>query len=595
MKKWGVSAVWIMFAFCMIAPQVQAEFTINGFLLHQYGLFISGDNNNQAQDPDSNKPRYFPTDHGDIGGSPSIGRNVLQLEADWWPFEYVRMKGIFRGVYSMSLKADRYAQIPDLPADRFYNNDTSVKDKKRQLVRDRYYNEADIRELYLDIFASKRLSFRVGRQQVTWGSTGSFRLLDVVNPINAAWHFAPFESFEDVRVPLWIIKGLYDIPALNGSMEVLWVPAIEPDPNDLVNFPLTFVGAWGLPIAPLNEFDSSLTITKKELLLPDSDLTDSRIGVRWNGNAGGLNYTLVYYWTHAITPPIPTYVEQELALNEFGLHDTEVFLEFPRQTLFGFSLEYAFQSPTSLVIKLEASCEPDRRYPLNSFMGPGSSLDRTYNPNDWELMESREGWQRSKFPDVRRTAVNYALVLQRPNQWRWLNPTSSVITQFQIAQSFIFDKRSLNKDGDFLGRFALASPHVEQKSDNTGHTTRNENWWVVDIPGYDTTMTSPYSTTLVFALLTNYFHGRFSPLIIAAYLPQYMTDDQVAHDWTFFAAIGEAFKKGSGFTSVQLRFSWDNHWRLELGMNQLYGYDPYKGVGLFRDRDEVYAKVKYQF
>jgi hypothetical protein len=389
-------------------------------------------------------------------------------------------------------------------------------------------------------------------------------------------------------------KVLYDVPALNGSIEALWVPTVDFDQSKVVTPPLTFVGAWGLPIAPQNEFDSTITVTKKVLILPKRDLSDSRIGARWLGQLGGLSYTLVYYWTHAISPPIPDYAEQKLTLNSEDLHDTEIFLTFPRQHIFGFSLEYAFESPASTVLKFEASVEPDRRVPMNSFMGPAQSVDRG-NPGSWDLLEDREGWQRADFADVRRTFASYALVLQRPNQWRWLNPTDSVITQFQIFQSFMFDKRSLrDKDGHLFGAFKLGHSNVEEKFGD-GHTEINKRWWVVDIPGYDTTQSDPYQTLLVFAILTNYFHGMFSPTIITAYVPATMKDEQVAEKWRFFAAIGEAFKKGSGFTSLQLRFKWDNHWRLEVGLNEIYGYNPYRSLGLFRDRDEVYAKVMYQF
>ena len=578
----------VALALLLAVPAARAEFTFNGYILHEYGIFISNEANQSKPDPDRTKHRSFPKDHGGLLGLPSIARNVLQLEADYWPTSYIRLKGIFRGVLSGTLLADRYAQVPIYAADRFYNNDKRLQEKKEEWVAEHYYREADIRELYLDIFATKRLSFRLGRQQVAWGSTGNFRLLDVVNPINSTWHFASFEAFEDTRIPLWMAKVLYDVPALNGSIEALWVPGVDFKRENLVTPPLTFVGAWGLPIPPQNQFDSTITITRKNLVLPPGDLSGSRVGARWLGQAGGLSYTLVYYWTHAISPPIPAYVEQSLATNSEGLHDTEVFLEFPRQHVFGFSLEYAFESPASLVLKLEASCEPNRRFPLNSFLGPAQSLDRGH-PGSWTILTDRPGWQRADFADVRRTVASYALVLQRPNQWRWLNPTDSVITQFQVFQSFMFDQYSIRD-----GVFKLGHTGVQERFAD-GHREFNKRWWIVDIPGYDTTRSDPYSTLLVFAILTNYLQGMISPTIITAYLPQTMKDEQVARHWRFFAAVGEAFKKGSGFTSVSVRFKWDNHWRLEVGFNEIYGFYPYKALGLFRDRDEVYTKVMYQF
>ena len=574
-------------ALLIAVPAARAEFTFNGYILHEYGIFIAPDQNQVKPDPDKTKHRVFPKNHGGLQGLPSIARNVLQLEADYWPTSYIRLKGIFRGVLSAALEADRYAQVPIYAADRFYNNDKRTQRKKEEWVAERYYNQADIRELYLDIFATKRLSFRLGRQQVSWGSTGNFRLLDVVNPTDSTWHFSAFEAFEDTRVPLWMAKVLYDIPAADASIEALWVPGVDFKRENLITPPLTFVGAWGLPIAPQNKFDSTITVTRKVLNLPPGDLSGSRVGARWLGQAGGLSYTLVYYWTHAISPPIPAYAEQELASNSQGMHNTEIFLDFPRQHVFGFSLEYALQSPASLVLKLEASCEPNRRFPLNSYLGPAQSLDRGH-PGSWTILTDRSGWQRADFADVRRTVASYALVLQRPNQWRWRNPTDSVITQFQIFQSYLFDEYSVRG-----GTFKLGHVNVQERFAN-GRKEFNKHWWIVDIPGYDSTKSDPYSTLIVFAILTNYLQGTISPTIITAYTPQTLPDKQLKGG-RFFAGIGEAFKKGSGFTSVQLRFKWDNHWRIEVGVNEIYGFNPYRALGLFRDRDEVYTKVMYQF
>ncbi len=51
----------------------------------------------------------------------------------------------------------------------------------------------------------------------------------------------------------------------NSNLELLWVPLIDKEENR-VTTPLTFVGAWGVPVAPKPEFLSSLTIETKEML-----------------------------------------------------------------------------------------------------------------------------------------------------------------------------------------------------------------------------------------------------------------------------------------------------------------------------------------
>ena len=83
-------------------------------------------------------------------------------------------------------------------------------------------------------------------EKVAWGEIGQYRLLDVVNPSNDTWHFGPLESFEDTRIPLWIVKGLVEFPSIDHSLEIVWLPGID-RPQDMVTVPLSFVGAWGPP------------------------------------------------------------------------------------------------------------------------------------------------------------------------------------------------------------------------------------------------------------------------------------------------------------------------------------------------------------
>ena len=49
--------------------------------------------------------------------------------------------------------------------------------------------ENDMREAYIDInFKDIPLSLRLGKQQIVWGETDNFRLLDRVNALDLTWH-----------------------------------------------------------------------------------------------------------------------------------------------------------------------------------------------------------------------------------------------------------------------------------------------------------------------------------------------------------------------------------------------------------------------
>src|SRR4029077_483374 len=77
--------------------------------------------------------------------------------------------------------------------------------------------ENQLRELYADVkFRGIPLSIRGGRQQIVWGETDNFRMLDRINSLNLTWHRQqeiPPRAFgwAELRRPQWMIKFLYDL------------------------------------------------------------------------------------------------------------------------------------------------------------------------------------------------------------------------------------------------------------------------------------------------------------------------------------------------------------------------------------------------
>jgi Protein of unknown function (DUF1302) len=104
-----------------------------------------------------------------------------------------------------------------------------------------------LREAYVDLqLKGLPLSFRLGRQQVIWGETDQFRMMDIWNPLDTTWHFQQ-ESWDDIRIPLWLAKGLWDLgqlgPFSNSFLEVVYNP-FDFQPNAKVAF---LPRPWGLP------------------------------------------------------------------------------------------------------------------------------------------------------------------------------------------------------------------------------------------------------------------------------------------------------------------------------------------------------------
>jgi hypothetical protein len=552
--------------------QEESKFSLNGSLENETGIFISNNKDRYevlnsddevvryTGDPNDYAPgeKIYPVNHGVPQGSLSIMRSTLLLEADWKASDSMTMHAIFRATRSMMLDADAEAQVP-FPDD--------ISDPERW-VRDTFYNTVEVRELYADFELTREISLRVGRQQIAWGDTGQYRLLDIINPIDGTWHFASFESFEDMRKPLWIADALVDFPDIDGSLEFVWIPLLD-NPADTVNTPLTIVGAWGLPTPPQQQFEG-LTKRNRYFEYPGGGIDDSRLGLRWKGTIGNLTYSLVYFYTHQMSPPIPYKAVQPNIFEQYNepgqvgewvkLADfVDVYLKFPRQHIAGFTLDYTFNFPISTVVRLEGSIEPNRTFPVYL---TSNEQPPYWDPDSGQVFPEEEGypmdskymtdysvdWIR-KLPYQEKTAINYALVLSRSFFWRFLNRQEGFMVVAQLMQTYLVDF--------------------------------NENEHLMDIPGYDSTALTEgelpglVSSTLVFALLTKYYHGRIKPVIAAAIDPR------------------DSAK--TGFVSAKVGFDIGNNWQITTGLNELWSKDPYKGIGLFRDRDEVFMKVQYLF
>ena len=72
-----------------------------------------------------------------------------------------------------------------------------------------------------------RLFLRFGKQNLAWGETDVFRLLDQINPLDNTFG-GPFEDLDDRRIPLWMLRGSYNLGVLGPidslTLEGFWVP-----------------------------------------------------------------------------------------------------------------------------------------------------------------------------------------------------------------------------------------------------------------------------------------------------------------------------------------------------------------------------------
>ena len=280
--------------------------------------------------------------------------------------------------------------------------------------------------------------------------------------------------------------------------------------------------------------------------VPRGDIEDSRIGARWIGAIGDISYTLVYYYTHQISPPVPTgfyqrWNETKGAIND----DIDVQLTFPRQHITGFSLEYMFKEPVSTIFRLEASYTPNAHF-AGASVPTGDLISNDY-------VNGEDFW--TYLPTFEKHMLSYGIQLMRPTFIRPLNPNQTFMLVFQALHSVVLDYKKSER--------------------------------MLSVPGFDSTITKQHSLVTVVAVVTNYLHGLLKPKIVLAYIPD-LYHPAWHKNW-------KAKNSDSGFLITELGFVIGNSWRMQVGWCQFFGRHAYKGVGLFRDRDEAYLRIRYQF
>jgi len=249
-------------------------------------------------------------------------RNTMRLRVDWdWAqggkwldrFDFsdlIQSSHLFllyRGVYDSV-----YDYTPDTKNRRNFTGEKTDKrfnslDDYDKGARDALKFENVLREAYIDLkFRGllRNFSLRAGRQQIIWGESDGFRLLDRANSLDLSWHFQqelppPAFGFDDLRMPFWMIKGLYDFGSV-GSWSNVFAEAYW-NPGDWSPTKVTFLpNPWGVKIGnPLTNPQSGAfnhpfhadRLMNGTKLFRQGDysrnpMDNSQFGIRFNGVTG---------------------------------------------------------------------------------------------------------------------------------------------------------------------------------------------------------------------------------------------------------------------------------------------------------------------
>jgi Protein of unknown function (DUF1302) len=259
------------------------------------------------------------------------------------------------------------------------------------------------------------LWMRVGRQDLSWGETDGFRLLDMIEPLDNRFGFPLVEDLDDRRIPLWMLRPTLRLPSIgaltNLTLDGYWVPGSIDDQES--------------PLAPVgNPFGGPAPPGSAVISIPHKNIGNSRGGGRLLGTLSGVTFSLGHYVTFNDAPS----VRQSLRALAPAL-DAPLLAEYYQQQVTGGSATFALPFDPYSVVRFEIAHFWDERVFIPDESANLAALLAEFTAN---------GGQPVAGALPKRNTLRWMIGLDR-NVWlRWLNPQNSFLVSLQYFQTDIF-------------------------------------------------------------------------------------------------------------------------------------------------------------
>ncbi|MBB1163210.1 DUF1302 family protein [Piscinibacter sp. SJAQ100] len=290
----------------------------------------------------------------------------------------------------------------------------------------------------------KQMFLKVGKQQVVWGRTDLFRVLDVINPVDYSRNNI-YDELQDIRIPMWIAQAEYRMgpseTMQDRNLQVVW---------NFDKFRANNLGQCGSSNVILdagcffrgmrNLWDNGGTVANfanvqpgvllatdfgpgqiglRKVHLPEWNLKNTQLGVKYEGvSQEGLSFSL-----NALTyrSQLPSLRGGKGAQNSFtGVTQTDAQggwpyliafdMHFPRVHLIGGSMDFEWEAAKAAV-RVEAA------------LTHGEEFANTLKP---ELYSKNR---------VFRSVIGF----DRPTFIPWINPNRTTLISAQLFYQHIFD------------------------------------------------------------------------------------------------------------------------------------------------------------
>lgn len=379
-------------------------------------------------------------------------RNTAQVEGKYY---FLRESTAFGRFNTGPLEEATFTFVGRAVYDSIYDIRSSYRDAWATADDDPGDFEIKAREAFVDLLLPP-VSLRIGRQQVVWGETDNFRALDVINPLDLSWHWT-WESWEDIRIPLWMARGVYDIgkfgPFDESFVEAIWIPwdvqqnIVSTDPRQ----------PWAVTGAGLNAVANSAIIdgqlfdlnTQVRDRSPDRDLDNGQAGMRFKAIWGEIEFSLNYFYGFATDTGVR--FRNDLSGVSGDTFNAVLDTVNPRTHLVGVTANYSEEKYTQAVFRLESVFTTG--VPVAVEAGAPLNVDP----------------EQDQFEDVRRSVVMIAV--DRPTWIKALNEDRTFFLSSQFFWRRYLDYsdsfrglpavRLANIDGQFFpGRLVSERPHA---------------------------------------------------------------------------------------------------------------------------------------
>ncbi|MEH6628402.1 MAG: DUF1302 family protein [Motiliproteus sp.] len=192
------------------------------------------------------------------------------------------------------------------------------------------------------------ISVTLGKQQVVWGKTDLFRVLDVVNPVDYSRHNI-YDELEDIRIPQWMINAEWRMGATetfdDSNFSVVWnFDKFRPSNLGTCGQAYRILDAGCFFSSTINVADLGIPLYSDNVPIihdvedPSWSLGNTQIGFKWEGVYGDSTFSLNFLHYRQQLPSLhfrPHPMDATLPAVD-GVFD----IKFPEVNLIGGALDY---------------------------------------------------------------------------------------------------------------------------------------------------------------------------------------------------------------------------------------------------------------